>query len=429
MGKKATDEEREKYTADMARYVDEMKVYKTQESPEYTQSVRQYKCYKELHKLVNLLKSKTKTDRVLNNISESLVILQSDIPTRRDGEKDETYQKRKDKIAVLNLVELVDGVNLQNPDSIEERMDSMLVNNELISLFIEKAELINQKIKFNDSSMIVVSTVAEMIITEILKCSIAKLTSFEVNKKSLKPEHVICDELKRSCLYPLISSLEHFKKVEERDQRNQHYKKDCEIYRLNKHIERYKQCLSSEQKRVFKAPEVKYPPFGQIETNAGYAMGVPIQTHSKKGPITKVKYNWYGIEYDFESQSDDARPFNGDIMKIVSHLRETGIDDVSPELLKSVQISAHMKNFLSKVVIDLYIKFAVKIRLLLEYANIKIVNYRTVLTAFKLLLSEYYKSYGGSIEWDDSHTHLFSIISEKITLLEEHTKQLKKNKL
>lgn len=428
VGKNASDEERAVYTVLQQEFLNNSKVYKAQKSAEYISTDREFKCYKELSKLSKLLKTKNKTERIQKGISECVEVLSGIAPSRKDNETDIMYERRSDRIIALRLSELVADTDLSNPDSIEDKLSAMLVANTDISLFIRKAELINEKVKFNNLSMITTSTVAEAVVTELLENAIRVATSFEVNKKSLQPDYVIMGDVKECSLYPLISQLDHFKAVEQRAARRVQYECDRKMHKADEYIKRYKECLSSNPKRTFKAPETKYPSFGQVEMQNGYAVGVPVQVATKNGFVNKTKYSWYGIELEQDVYTKTGRSFNGDIMKIVTDIKKRGLSGVEPELLKSVQVSANMKDLMSNIIIDLYVMFAMDIRILLKYNGTKIVNHKTALAAVKLMLDKSYKSHGGDVEWSQAHLDLFELIEEKIHLLTEHTRTLKNNK-
>ena len=196
INKNSTDNERLVYTEAQNSYLELYKEYKAYESDEHVQLLRGYKCYKELTKLRGLLETKNKTDRVNKNIADCIEILNGIAPSRKDGETDKAYEKRSNKIISLRLADLILDTDLESPISIDEKLTDLFTQDENISLLVEKSKLINDKVKFNKSAMVTTSTVAEAVVIELIENAIRNSTSFEINKKSLQPDHAIMGNIR-----------------------------------------------------------------------------------------------------------------------------------------------------------------------------------------------------------------------------------------
>lgn len=409
--RKASDEIRETHKREMENYHESMKDYNKYSSPQYDELHTVYEFYTYLSKLRSFRElDKEKADKKYNEIQDIEHILrgQENRLSKRPDEDNEKYRDRINRLKGMNLSRFLENTDLSNVQSIVDRMDQLLDRYPELDLFIRKASLINQKVKINDLSMVSISTIAEEVIRELLTYAITEATDVKNNKKSIRKHHFLSNKIKQSPLYVLFSRLPHYKQLLEREKRFNQYEFDKELAYKDEVINQQKLCARA--KRRYTKPDFEYMSFEEHEYIGGYAT----RTDEIVNDELKHKYQWLGIDTEVKFYNSHTRDFVNDVIKVKKSLVETGVSNVEKSVLEKVQLSAGVKTFLSNIILDVFSVMVNKIRLLLQYSGKKTIKYNSVLTAFKLILSESYRSYGGYIEWSGEHEEIFENISDRV---------------
>lgn len=387
--------------------------YKNFYSAEYNKVFDVYVCYKLLRKLSELLRHTDPSKKVSEEILGLTSVLQDKPRPQRSDEDAAKYQKYCSEYVKTNYASLCKDCNLENPSSIESCLNDLREAHADLQQFLRKEEMSHLKVRFNDAGILCVVTGCEAITTECIKYAIQSANSEE--KKIIQPDHIISGKIHESPLFCMFESLPHYQALVARDVRRVKHAADDKAKRVVMTREaREKARAAGKTYTVADRPDFTVlKTFEEQEVLDGYARKDTVKPGKKaKNSEERDVYLWKGIDKD-ESPDDDDTNFEFYITALYNKVKTTVFAE-NPSAGATMKISKSIKQFLSKQITDFLALLAPIFRILIDYNNVKTIDKKTVVAAYKLLLCDNYESRDGLIDWTTGTANLFSDIQNRL---------------
>ena len=399
------------YNNSLLVYKSAWTTWKEYTSPEYAYAAKVFTFYKNMKRLIELLRREEQTP-VSTAERISLLDILHDKPAHRGRrESDEDYKARGDKFVAPGYLELLDlFTNLEDANAIDQGLNNLRSTNLYMENFLCKEEASHEKTRFNDTGLIAISAGSEAIAAECARYAMKNVLSD--GKKIIQPDHVL-NGIKESPLYPLFSCLPHFQNLVARSKRREMHDASNKLKRQNLFKEARKRAQDDgRQYRKEDSPDTSsLKSFEDEEVELGNAIKQAISPGKKsRSTEPRFTYLWHGVEYD-EGELDSTN-FDYYVGALAKSIKDS--EFATQKDADGIKVSKHIKQFLSKLITDFLARLAPMFRILIEYDRVKTVEGNTVLAAYKMMLCDGYKSRNGNVVWSNSHQSLFDEIQTRI---------------
>lgn len=414
---KAPSKTSETYDAELKEWKALVEAYKDFKSGRYQQLYKVYMFYKYAKKLTEFLRKTDPTEKTKEEVRAILDILNDHPAPKAKTETDEHYTARVQTFQAPGFKDLYVGCrDPANPDNVDQYLTELRATNKGLELFLRKDELSHQKVRFNDEAVISITACCETLISECIKY--AMTNAVDNGKKIIKADHLTSgtkDNIQDSSLYALFGGLPHFVALLDRHDRRVQHELDTKV----KRVEMHKEARERARKETGKYTKDYSPDFSVLKTfeEAEVAAGHAVVVHL---PPTKAKqtesadrvgYVWNAIDKPLDPT--DTVSFDYYINDVCDAVREKNFQDPS-FAADSIKVSKEFKQFMSNLTIDFFARLAPQLRILLNYTDVKTVDFNTVLTALKSMLLSTYQCRDGVVNWSADHQAFFDQIKKRV---------------
>lgn len=414
---KTLSKEEKENEALKTKYTEEVKRHHDYVSESYKTLETVYGLCKLLFKVHPLLLKKRdagkQTDNQLKELEELLFQIQDKPVPKKASESEEAYKARAEKFERSGYGPLVGSTDVTNADAVQALANKLKAEHSDISLFLQRDELSKSRIRFNDPAAVALAVAMELAVEEFIEHGMDKTR--ESQKKTIQPDHCVSSGMEECSWYVFFRDLPHLKAVLDRQKRKLDYVQEKEKEKA-KLIQKAR-IKSKKAKENYKRPKFSYPSFPEDEVAKGHAVQNTVTGVDAEGStVTKVQYQWYGIDIDHHPVDDTTFSFYVQQVckKIINRRAET-----TPEFLE-IKISNNIRKFFSDLIIDFIARISPQIMLLIEAMDVKTVDHFVVKQALKMMLTQNYNSSNGVVEFSDDHNYLFTLIDEKVQLCQQH---------
>jgi hypothetical protein len=415
-------------------YKEAQKEYNKYSSTEYERLGTLHELCKKLRKISNIQKQqdelnqdgKELTKKQLADLTREQKIV-ADQPS--DGQSADDYVS-------LGFSEYTDGVDVASEAAVNALLNRLLDENPDVNLFFERDTISKQKVRYQDSAIIGLTTAIQMAAREFIQHGMWR--TLEENKRIMLPDHCVSTGLEECPLYPLFRTLETFRLVEKRQERRAQWERDYAAWKAeNKRKNRSKGNARRKGGKTKETPApTPFPTFEEREVEQKFADEVEATTD---GGEVKTKVLWrgiddrskYDIEEDDEESDETARKFGFDfyINQLCKDVKETMSENTDVENhadYKDIRVSTDIKRFLSNLIKEFIHRVAPQIRLFMTFKDAKTVSYDMVETVLKsFLIDSYVPDENVTVDFSEAHQALFTEMERRRDLYAEKQKNKK----
>lgn len=399
-----TKEQQTTYQKALDTYNSKLNTWKEYTSPRYTQLVTSYEMARELTKMQKLLVKQHLVSENADNKKKFTTKNQEELDSLVTHLK-ATYTK---ELGSLNLTDVsavttfLEKLNTTYPDLVH---------------FFNRDTISANRRRFNERAQVACSTVLEVMITELTEH--AMKTVVALKKKTIQPDHCVSEGLENCSLYPLFKDLPAMQHIRNRQQRRTTY--HARVKAEQAEATRKAKADARNRNKNFKPVKLEPASFEQTEVDAGHAIFVETEGLNDK---VNTKCQWYGIDVP---EPNNTVVDKTDFVTYVDHLTKSvkenaehdGIADW-PELL----VSSNIRNFFSDLIIQFIARLLPQISLTLSFKknDLKTVCDKTIMYEVQKFLVDSHHNPEGTVTFSNEHLSLFSLVDQKLSLLEKHNK-------
>ena len=413
--KDSTDPQKVKYEEDKNKYNADLKKYNDYVSERYVRLKTIYNLCKLLNKVHILLLKEKRNVNQNQEIIEYTNLIKDNPSLKKQKETDDEFKNRTDKFVSSGYLNYITNVDLTDADDIQKLMMKLKMDNDGVSIFLQKDEISRTRIRFNDPSAVALATVMELGIEELLEHGMDQTLLSQ--KKTIQPDHCVSPGLENCVWYVLFKDLPHLKAIVDRQKRKIEYNNDKEKDK-QKAILKAKS-KAKKDKKPYVRPKSTYLNFQETEVNKKFALKTDIVTIDSAGvSVSKPNYQWYGIDLDDTTDNETAN-FYFYVHQVCKKIINRRSDSGNTEFME-IKISTNIRKFFSDLIIDFIARISPQIRILIDAMDVKTIDHQVVKTVLKMLLVYNTHNSKGLITMDAEYDYLFKLIDEKVELCKVH---------
>jgi hypothetical protein len=413
--KKDSDEQvKEAYKVSRANYDSLFKKYNDYKAESYTNLERVYNVTKTLQKIADLLIKSPATDAVKAELKDHQVTLRDECVGKRKNESDDSYEKRVEEFTKPGYAALVDGVNLDNVDSVRTSMNNLRKANSQLDLFFKRDLIAKERTRFNDAAAVALATAMQLTLEELVEFGI-KNTRI-LTKKIIQPDHCVRPGIDELNFYPFFANLPPLKALVDRQQRREQWA--VNMQKAKHETFQTAKSKAKKAKKKYEKPEFKYPTFTESEVSGGHACMVD-ETDDKG--VTKSHCRWYGIDVDYPETptSNDSTNFHFYISQVCKRVMDHHVE-IGDSEAQEIRFSTNLRKFFSDLIVAFISRISPQIRILIDAMDVKTINHNVIKTVLRQMLVDGYHSPTGIVDLTEDHKNLFTQIDEKVKLCQDH---------
>lgn len=394
---KASDEEKKKHAELRRQYLKDLSEYNKYKNEKFTESYNLYSFCRRLLKLAELLDKKP-SEYINKQIDDLTSLLKGQDPPHWEGEDPGIYKQRKERNEKAKFAVFLDGLDLKDKSKIKEYVENILKNNEQVKNLYDRDIKSHDRFRFGNTAAVMMSCILEFVITEVISYGLEVTCS--LRKKTMQPEHCIIED-RNNIVYPFIFNLPHQLELIKRRERKLKWEQEYEKARMQ-YI-----------RKQFTKNKFVYPSFKEVEVEEGNA--ICVIKNDKNGE--KKSYEWYGIDI---SEGHDSSSFVNFVNRICNKVLEN-----STRYVQNTIISSKVKKYLANLAVDLIVRIASLITIILNINEGCIITENIIKSALSIILVDSYPKLRKNTKINLEHEDLFKIMDSKVLKLQEFKKQKK----
>jgi hypothetical protein len=395
LGAKAEKSEKVQHAKEMEEYQNQMKVYRSYTSKEFSAVKAAYQVVVKLQRINALLakpldkdgkKGVPLTAAETSELSQLKAELTGTMRPRGEDETDASFEKRQSKFKAANYPALIRGadgkvLNLNNRAEVQAHITKMLTTDARIKLFLENKGISTQRYRSSEQAPIAIATSAQIAVRQLIEFAFHSQAMANNGVKTLSPEHLdgideaAADPEQQAdlCYYTLLRDMPHMKAVKARSLRRAAYmvshdnarkqhaiKHKRELKRVDGLVKRARDNASSKGEDESEAAKAirknavfstfKYPSFEEVEAENGHAICVA-QTYKDKDGANQTRKLYYWHNIDAQADGEEEKSDLVHYAKVLCDSVREDLASIYPNI-DTVIISKSMKRFISNIIID-----------------------------------------------------------------------------